>query len=455
MSEEFIPIYFLAIAFVCLAVAYRPLLAAQLFGLAAPLGLIELPGKLQLVIALSLLLVLVAVLERILVGKGPFPADLATAATALWSFGITISVLLSAQFTVSVVFGMWQIIAALVALSWAQLAGRRDRLPQVLAPWLVGATLVAGSGLIRSTSTLQVAYGGAVVAGRPVGVFSQPNEYGTYCMLVFVFALGIAIMMRGWLRWLAVAAVAATGVGLVLSMSRGAWVGAVVGLFVLAMLAPPVRRPLLAGVAVLTGILLTATLFAPDQEILAVLGERVTSMIYPTANPYDDRPALMAEGLREWGTSWIFGDGPNTYPQLSTGIHSVARPEGAEHPHNFWIAIGAEQGIVGVVAMLGFAVAIWQAAGAARSAIVRAAKHSPAWDGRRWGSEIPAAAAVTVAGAAALGGFLAEGLFDYPMRNALSRATVWIMIGWVLAGRRAMSSVAAGVAVPAARGSSS
>ena len=68
-----------------------------------------------------------------------------------------------------------------------------------------------------------------MVTGRAEGIFSQPNEYGFYCMVTVVFALGLAVLTRGWLRRTAVLALVVCSAGLLLSLSRGAWSGTAVG----------------------------------------------------------------------------------------------------------------------------------------------------------------------------------------------------------------------------------
>ena len=47
-------------------------------------------------------------------------------------------------------------------------------------------------------------------------------------------------------------------------------------------------------------------------------------------------------------------------------------------------------------------------------------------------------AVVTASAAAACAGLIVEGMIDFPIRNPLSRTTVFLMIGWALAGQRLM-----------------
>jgi O-antigen ligase len=287
---------------------------------------------------------------------------------------------------------------------------------------------------------LEAAYDGAVVSGRPVGVFAQPNEYGLYCMLVVVFATGLVFTTRGWVRWVSVVAAGSSAVGLVLSLSRGSWLGAIAGLILLALLVPQTRRPFLAGGALALVAGAAVSLLPFQIPVVSLVVARALTIGDAASNPYDERPSFRAEGMREWAEKPIFGQGPNSFPELSTGINSVARPNGAEHPHSFIIAVGAEQGLVGVLALLGFAVAVVIAARTARVDVVLAFRAGRAAPRQRPRPYPPLAAAVALSAAAVLGAFMVEGFADYPMRNALSRTTVWVMVGWALAGQRILDS---------------
>lgn len=437
---QLLPVIGLVVLVGALLLYYRPSWVPLLFGLAAPFGLMALPGGLQFVTAMSFLLVATAVVERLQRGLLPLPRNLPALMVVIWSLGIVLAVVQSPTLTTSAKFGLWQITAALVALSWAELAGRQEMLERVLVAWLLGAIAVALTGFLFPTGDLEAAYDGAVVSGRPTGVFGQPNEYGLYCMLVFVFTVGLLGLTAGRLRWLLAATAAVSGLGLVQSLSRGAWLGAFAGLVLLFLLIPQLRKPFLAAAGIL--VVLGAALTVAPVQIpgVSLVMDRVLSITDRGSNPYDRRESYRAEGIREWLQEPWLGQGPNTFPELSTGINSEARPGGAEHPHNFFIAVAAEQGIVGVVAVLGFGLAVILAARMGRrqvSAAYRAQRAPPGPAGRRRVLP-PLSAALTLAAAGALGALMVEGFADYPMRNALSRTTVWLMVGWALAGQRVL-----------------
>jgi len=439
---QLLPVIGLVVIIGALLLYYRPTWVPLLFGLAAPFGLVALPGGLQFVTAMSFLLVATAVVDRLQRGLLPLPRNLPALMAVVWSLGIILAMVQSPTLFTSAKFGLWQITAALVALSWAELAGRPRALQRALVAWLIGAIAVALTGFLFAKGGLEASFDGAVVTGRPTGVFGQPNEYGLYCMLVFVFTVGLWGLTAGRLRWLLAATAAISGLGMVQSLSRGAWLGAVAGLLVLFLLVPQLRKPFLvaAWIVVVLGAALT---ISPVQiPGVTLVTERVLSIADRGSNPYDLRESYRAEGVREWLAEPWLGQGPNTFPELSTQINSEARPGGAEHPHNFFIAVAAEQGIVGIVAVVGFGVAVILAARMGRRqvwAAYRAQRGPPSAQSGAARVLPPLSAALTMAAAAALAALMVEGFADYPMRNALSRTTVWLMVGWALAGQRVLT----------------
>jgi O-antigen ligase len=442
MLTPLLPIVLLGTAFVGLTLLYRPQLSAPVFGLAMPLAAVTLPGGIYLVQLLSLVLIGVAILTRLEDGLTPLPLNWPVLMATVWSLGVIASTTFSDDLSGSLILGAWQIAAALLAVAWAELTGSPQRLRPALMAWLVGSVVVGLTGVVGAQG-LQASYGGAVVSGRAQGIFSQPNEYGFYCMVTVIFALGVAVLTRGWLRRVAILSLAVCSVGLLLSLSRGAWTGTAVGVVVLVVAIPQTRRPVAIGLLAIVGALATLWVAAPNSPLLQILVERVLSIGDRGANPYDNRPTLVAEGIRQWLSAPVFGHGPNSYPRLASGVESMARPEGAEHAHNLWVTLGAEQGLIGVAAMIGFGVVVVATAHRFRPRVVAAHRAGGSWLGRgeraadrSRATAVSLPAAVTLSAACSLSSILVEGLADYPLRNAIVRNVMWVMIGWVLAGRR-------------------
>ena len=109
---------------------------------------------------------------------------------------------------------------------------------------LVGA--IAATTPVQS-SGVQSAFSGAVISGRATGVFVEPNQLGTFCAAGSLVAIGLALGAETRRRRLLGAALSLCCVtGLLLSLSRGAWIGFTLGMLILLVKLPEARRWLLA-----------------------------------------------------------------------------------------------------------------------------------------------------------------------------------------------------------------
>ena len=90
---------------------------------------------------------------------------------------------------------------------------------------------------------------------RPSGVFGDPNELGSFSVMLLLVALGALLAkVEPWLRVLAAVAAVLAAAALVLSLSRGSWIGAAIGVIGLMILLPQFRRALF-GVFVCAAVL--------------------------------------------------------------------------------------------------------------------------------------------------------------------------------------------------------
>ncbi|HNE88353.1 MAG TPA: O-antigen ligase family protein [Actinomycetota bacterium] len=423
---EFLPFVALAAAGGLALILWRPIAAVMLFAAMAPLGLTQLPAGVDLVTALSLVVIGAATWDRLVSGASLMPASWAAFAALIWSLGIVGSVAFSSDPGRAGILGVWQIIAAWLAVSIAHLASDPRRMRPALIAVLLGALVVAASGLVggfRQSGAL----GAAVISDRAMGVFSQPNEYGLYCAMAWGFALGIACMSQGFVKHLAALTSVLSLAGLALSFSRGAWVGALMTALVMAILVPQTRRPQATALIATVTLLGASLVIAPYWQLPGLLWSRFASIFVGGSNPYDNRPALLREGLRQWEQRPVLGVGPNMYPVESRSIDSYTRTLEGEHAHNLIVTIGAEQGLIGIVALGLFAVAIILAVKAAR----RFARSAGA-------SDVPIGAAVTLSAMGAMVAVATASVVDYPLRNPLVRGTFWLLLGLLLAGQRCL-----------------
>jgi O-antigen ligase len=269
-------------------------------------------------------------------------------------------------------------------------------------------------------------FGGSLVQNRATGMFGQPNELGSLTAVVGVLAVATVLSLprRHPLRPPVAAAAGCAYLALAASLSRGGWIGAVLGLLVLlALVRPDRRRRLRAGLAISAGGTLLVAAALPDSRVLAVVRDRAGSLLSGQRNPYDDRPAIWREALRQWSARPLLGGGPGSYPTLAApgaGQLGLSRPD---HAHSLFLTVGAEQGVLGLAALL-LAVAVG-VTGTARA--VRRWQHAGGGAGER---ELLAGAA------AGLCAMLGQGLVDFTLRNPVVETVTWLLVGLLAAAYR-------------------
>jgi O-antigen ligase len=278
---------------------------------------------------------------------------------------------------------LWRWGAALLA--WLMAANELRRPWQVallVMCLLLGPAINAALGLAQfwrgdGPPTFHIAEGLRFV--RAYGTLGQPNSFAGYMNHGWPLALALAVGLSqaAWRRararaprpWLPVlAALAAWGLALVLiaalgaSYSRGAWLGAAVGLLAMLVVAGGwVRWAGLAAVALgltllaLGGTqLLPAPLAARIASISSALSFFDPSQVTVTDQNFAavERMAQVWAGWRMWLAHPLLGVGPGSYsaayPELARAPWFVSRG----HAHNYFLHIAAESGIVGLAAYL-------------------------------------------------------------------------------------------------------
>lgn len=204
---------------------------------------------------------------------------------------------------------------------------------------------------------------------RAYGTFGQPNPFGGYLAMTLPVALALALWRRPWvgrpsrLTLLAFAATGICGVALLMSLSRGAWLGVIVGLA--ALFWARVRRGGLviavglAAVIVLFGLdaahVVPATVSARLAQIVQYFGLFDASRVVPTPQNW-----AIVERMAHWQAAWnmylarpILGVGPGhyalAYPDYRVNDFWIY-PLG--HAHNVYLNIMAETGFLGIAAYL-------------------------------------------------------------------------------------------------------
>jgi putative inorganic carbon (hco3(-)) transporter len=297
---------------------------------------------------------------------------------------------------------------------------------------LLAVLLVVGVGLcaasLRSTSQLQADFGGAVVTGRLTGVFGQPNELGAFAAVIAVLALAVLSTSRRTTAMVATAVVLAVAVAaLAFSLSRGAWLGAAGGGAVVFLGLRNARRRIGWSVTAATlawGVIVLANpgvAAAPAGGAWATVTERAATIVESGANPFDERPAIWREGLRQVESAPVLGHGPGNFPVLAAEASTFAPGIEAGHAHNMALTTASESGLLGLGLMVGAVLTGVLAVGR----VVRG------------GAE----ATLAVTAAAGLAVVLVQGAVDYPLRNAVLAILTWLLVGLLAAATTTATEV--------------
>lgn len=289
--------------------------------------------------------------------------------------------------------------------------------------------VVAVMALTSSAGALQAVEAGNVVSGRLTGPFSQPNELGTFCAALLPIAVACVVTTASWRRAVVLGLAAALlATACAMSMSRGAWIAAVVALLGLAVCEPVTRRAI-AAVGLALGATCMAALAVPaSMPVLGVLGARIRSLRDPTQNQYDERPLTWAEALRLAGEHPWLGVGPGGFQDATSSSASALSANPPDHPHNLVLTALADRGVIGaalaVVVVVGCIVA-------ARRQLLLAPRLDAAARTARTRS---------VAVLAGLAAIAVHGTFDMPLRNPIVSGLVWTLLGMAVVAETARTS---------------
>ncbi len=220
----------------------------------------------------------------------------------------------------------------------------------------VAAVFVAGA-LIASTLGLSAGtLDDPAAEGRLKGAGLNPNQLGSYLVVAMVLSVALAAN-RGWsklARSAALASAGLAGVGVFLTLSRGALVGMGVALLLAPFLVGP-RRRLRALVLVAAAILGAGTWFTTIAPANSV--ERVTN---PERGGGSGREDLWRVGWRMVEDKPVHGVGAGNFPEVS--VDYLLRPGATQRDafivdekkvaHNIYLTVLSELGAVGFALFL-------------------------------------------------------------------------------------------------------
>ena len=289
------------------------------------------------------------------------------------------------------------------------------------ALWALGSSLLALSGPLRAWAGGEAL---ASVAGRWADVgewraISGSGGYmvmGTGCMLLVVFFGALALEDPAWRRPLALLSLASLALALLLTQTRGAWIGAAVAGGLLLLLRQPKTLWALAAL----GLALLAWPGSPVRTRLA----QSTDMSQDSTR---ERVYMAQAGLAIiHDHPWLgVGDAMETWDG-HPGFYRRYMPEQAKkwdslrdqehgHLHNDLIQVAAMYGLPALAALLLFFAALMA------SAFKRRASRSPLVRGLSWGLL-----------AACLAWWI-NGLVEYNFGSFQSSFSLWFLLGLSLA----------------------
>jgi O-antigen ligase len=221
--------------------------------------------------------------------------------------------------------------------------------------WLIG-TLFAGAGTAVAFGVLTGTVHDAAAEDRLKGPGLNPNQLGSYLVVVTLFAATLAANRRwstsGRVAMLVVAAVA--GMAVFTTLSRGALVGLAAALILAPLVMGRGRRfaALVLVTAAVVGSVTWYAIFAPTHAV-----ERIT---HPAQAGGTGREDLWRIGWRMVEDRPLLGVGAGNYPEAS--IHYLLRPgitqrdtfivDEKKVAHNIYLTVLSELGAVGLALFL-------------------------------------------------------------------------------------------------------
>ncbi|MFD6989103.1 O-antigen ligase family protein [Streptomyces sp. NPDC059943] len=294
-------------------------------------------------------------------------------------FGVCVAAITSYD-PVSSLPGVVRYLQIFVLVPGALLLLIRDRRDFRLVAWaMVALALVQGLiGVVQYLTGTGASYMGEDI--RAVGTFGPTDVMGMATVVSYglVAAVGLALgagaesgpggareVPRGQ-RAAALGCAALLLLPLVVSFSRGAWIATVVAVTLQLVLSGPRRAARVALVTAALGVVLVGGLGIGSQMISERLGS-ITEVTEAPDRSVTDRYTMWAAAGGMWRTDPVTGVGLKAFPAYRDSHSSIALSSGSDtagagkafqrqpllSPHNMYLLVLSEQGVVGLLALAG------------------------------------------------------------------------------------------------------
>lgn len=295
--------------------------------------------------------------------------------------------------------GLTRYLQVFVLVPAAVLLLVRDRRDLRLLAWsFVALALWQGAiGVRQYVTGTGASYQGEDV--RAVGTFGPTDVMGMATVVAFGVVCAVALALgAGEARQRSVAVLCALALlpPLALSFSRGAWIATAVACGAQLLLAGLRRAVKAVAALAAAGMILVGGLGLGS----AMLQERVTSITQVTDAPdqsVTDRYTMWAAATDMWREHPLTGVGLKGFPEYRDGHASLALSSGSDiagagtafhkqallSPHNMYLLVLSEQGLVGLFALVGSWLALLVCALGGLVRLRRTARHARAPASRR------------------------------------------------------------------------
>ncbi|MYW63783.1 hypothetical protein GTY65_06770 [Streptomyces sp. SID8379] len=265
--------------------------------------------------------------------------------------------------------GMVRYYQILVLVPAAVLLLVRDRNDFRRVGWaLVALGLWQGSiGVYQYLTGTGASYAGEDI--RAVGTFGATDVMGMSTVVAYGLVCAVALYLGGGTRRVRITALACAvglAVPLALSFSRGAWIATAV-VCVLQVVVAGVRR---AARLLAAGVAAAVVLVGGFGVGTSMLEERLSSITQVTAAPdqsVTDRYTMWAAAIDMWEEHPATGVGLKNFPAYRDGHASIALSAGSDvagagaafrrqpllSPHNMYLLVLSEQGLLSLCAVAG------------------------------------------------------------------------------------------------------
>jgi hypothetical protein len=202
-------------------------------------------------------------------------------------------------------------------------------------------------------------------AGRSMGIFKQPAVLGIFIGMILPFQFYLHLTARQiWVRWLHLVGIAICIVGLFFTYTRGGWLATGAGLVVLAITGKRVYLKRLLTYGVLVMLIGGTGLLSLKQDTF--LQERMEN-----ENTIEGRLNVGFTAFRMWQSEPVLGVGFKRFNDLAMNFRETIEVpiyglikmsiDKDSSPHDIYIAVLAEEGLVGAGLQLWIYILIFKA----------------------------------------------------------------------------------------------